>query len=47
MLEKSMLDIMFDLPSHQDIAECIITPEVVTKGAEPRYVRQAARRKAE
>ena len=47
VLEKCMLDIMFELPAHKDIAECVITPEVVAEGAPPNYIRQSARRKAE
>lgn len=48
VLEKAMLNIMFELPSLQDVVECIITPEVITEGAPPQYIRSAAaRRKAE
>ncbi|MEO0081025.1 MAG: ATP-dependent Clp protease ATP-binding subunit ClpX [candidate division WOR-3 bacterium] len=48
VLEKAMLNIMFELPSLQDVVECIITPAVITEGAPPQYIRSAAaRRKAE
>ncbi len=30
IVEKIMLDVMYDLPSRDDIAKCIITPESVT-----------------
>ncbi|MDI6782972.1 MAG: ATP-dependent Clp protease ATP-binding subunit ClpX [bacterium] len=35
ILEDVMLDIMFDLPSREDIRECIITGEVVQKKKSP------------
>ncbi len=48
VLEKAMLNIMFELPSLQDVVECIITPKVITEGTPPQYIRSAAaRRKAE
>jgi ATP-dependent Clp protease ATP-binding subunit ClpX len=33
-----MLDIMFDLPSQQDITEVVINEEVITNGEEPLFV---------
>lgn len=38
VLEHTMLDIMYNLPSMPDVAECVITPEVVSSGAQPRRV---------
>ena len=38
VLEHTMLDIMYNLPSMPDVAECVITPEVITSGAKPRLV---------
>ncbi len=35
VLEDAMLDIMFDLPSWKGAETCIITDEVITKGASP------------
>ncbi|MCX7598119.1 MAG: ATP-dependent Clp protease ATP-binding subunit ClpX [Armatimonadetes bacterium] len=35
ILEEIMLDVMFDLPSRRDVAQCIITAECVTEGAPP------------
>jgi ATP-dependent Clp protease ATP-binding subunit ClpX len=35
IMENIMLDVMYDLPSHPEIQECIINEEVVLKGAEP------------
>jgi ATP-dependent Clp protease ATP-binding subunit ClpX len=43
ILESVMLDIMFELPSQDNIREVEITEEVVTQGAQPRIepVREA------
>ena len=38
VLEANMLDIMFDLPSQQDITEVVINEEVITNGEEPLFV---------
>ncbi len=38
VLEHTMLDIMYNLPSMPDVAECVITPEVVSSGVQPRLV---------
>ena len=35
IIEGMMLDVMFELPSREDIAKCTITPEVVTDKATP------------
>jgi ATP-dependent Clp protease ATP-binding subunit ClpX len=35
ILEELMLDLMFDLPSRRDVAECVITAEVVSDSAPP------------
>ncbi|MDH5638657.1 MAG: ATP-dependent Clp protease ATP-binding subunit ClpX [Nitrospinota bacterium] len=35
ILEEAMLDTMYDLPSRNDVVECIVTEEVITKRAEP------------
>ncbi len=34
-MEEVMLDIMYQLPSRQDIKHCLIAEEVITKGKEP------------
>lgn len=48
VLEKAMLNIMFELPSQPDVIECIITPAVISEGAPPQYVRgTSTQRKAE
>jgi len=33
-----MLDIMYELPSIQNVKECVITEDVVTKNAKPEFV---------
>jgi len=33
-----MLDIMYDLPSRENIEKCIVTKDVVEHGAEPIYL---------
>lgn len=38
IIEESMLDIMFEIPSRDDIEKCIITKDTVEKGAEPTLV---------
>ncbi|HOZ48611.1 MAG TPA: ATP-dependent Clp protease ATP-binding subunit ClpX [Candidatus Hydrogenedentes bacterium] len=38
ILEETMLDLMFELPSRKDIRECVITPGVVRKKEEPLLV---------
>lgn len=35
IMENIMLDIMYDLPSHPEIQECIITEDVLNKSAQP------------
>lgn len=38
ILEESMLDIMYEIPSQDNIKECVITEEVIVKGADPIFV---------
>ncbi len=38
ILEDVMLDVMFDIPSKDDVRECVITPGVVLKNEEPLLV---------
>ena len=39
VVEESILDIMYDLPSDNDITKCVITEEVVKDGKEPELIR--------
>ncbi|MBM3322783.1 ATP-dependent Clp protease ATP-binding subunit ClpX [candidate division WOR-3 bacterium] len=48
VLEERMLDIMFELPSREDVAECIITLATIKDRQPPEYVlRRLPRRRAE
>ena len=38
ILETSMLDLMYDLPSREDIEECVINEEVIEQGSKPLLV---------
>lgn len=38
VLEETMLEIMFELPTRHNIVECIITPEVIRKEKPPLYI---------
>ena len=38
IIEGIMLEVMFELPSRDDIAKCIITPESITKGDSPKII---------
>lgn len=37
VLEETLMPIMFDLPTRNDVKECLVTKEVVRKQAEPTY----------
>ena len=48
ILEKAMLDIMFELPSRKDVEEVIITTELIREGADPKLIlrkKKATRKK--
>jgi len=38
IIESLMLDVMYELPSREDIVECVITKETVTDNVQPRLV---------
>src|SRR3970282_2245229 len=38
VLEEAMLDIMYEIPSRKDVAECIISEEVISKKARPEFI---------
>lgn len=42
IIEDVMRDIMFDLPSRNDVSKVIITPETVTNHTEPQLVLKKA-----
>lgn len=45
VMENVLLDIMFELPSKKNIAECIITPDVITSYGLPKLVEKTLKRK--
>ncbi|EDM29002.1 ATP-dependent protease ATP-binding subunit [Lentisphaera araneosa HTCC2155] len=45
ILEKSMLELMFELPSRTDVEEVIISKEFVSEGTEPEYILKKAKSK--
>ena len=47
ILETVMTDIMFDLPSRDDVREVIITPECINESHPPLVVTERARTKRE
>src|SRR5688572_3141914 len=47
ILEEMMTDIMFELPSRDDVREVVLTPECVRDGRQPLLVTEGARRKKE
>jgi len=38
IFEKAMMDIMFDIPSRDDVKKCIVTKETIEEGKEPELV---------
>ena len=38
IIENVMLDVMFDLPSREDIVECVITKETITDKVQPKLI---------
>lgn len=38
IIERIMLNVMFDVPSRKDVRECIVTADCVTSGAEPKLI---------
>ncbi|MEW5924064.1 MAG: ATP-dependent Clp protease ATP-binding subunit ClpX [Candidatus Zixiibacteriota bacterium] len=46
IFEKAMLNIMFDMPSEDDVEEIVITPEVVTRAGDPKLIRKTKKKTA-
>ena len=38
IIEGIMLDVMYDLPSRDDISKCIITKETVLQNSDPKLI---------
>jgi ATP-dependent Clp protease ATP-binding subunit ClpX len=47
ILEAALLDVMFELPSRDDVRRCVITRETIEKGLPPTLVTEATNRVAE
>lgn len=47
IMEGFLLDIMYDIPSRDDIDKCVVTPGVVRKEEEPRLLTSGKRKKKE
>ncbi|MDP3980800.1 MAG: ATP-dependent Clp protease ATP-binding subunit ClpX [Chlamydiota bacterium] len=45
MLEDIMLDLMFEIPSRNDVSECVVTEEVILKKGEPQYKLQDSKKR--
>jgi ATP-dependent Clp protease ATP-binding subunit ClpX len=41
ILEKAMLDVMYELPSRDNVEECVVGEEVIEQGADPLLVIKA------
>ena len=39
VVEESILDIMYDIPSHGDVSKCIINQEVIEEGVNPKLIK--------
>jgi len=46
VFEKAMLDIMYDAPSVNNIAEIIITPEVIKRTGQPKLIKKSKKKTA-
>ena len=43
ILEDTLLDVQFELPSRRDVKKCVVTKETIEKGLSPTLVTEAAR----
>ena len=43
ILEETLLDVQFELPSRRDVKKCVVTLETITKGLHPTLVTEAAK----
>ncbi len=42
ILEETLLDVQFELPSRRDVTKCVVTRETITQGRRPTLVTEAA-----
>jgi ATP-dependent Clp protease ATP-binding subunit ClpX len=47
IIEESLLGVMFDLPSRQDVRKCVITKESIERGVDPTLVTEAEKAPSE
>ncbi len=45
IIEKALLDTMFEIPGDSEIKSCLVTREVITEGAKPELLREVSRSK--
>ena len=43
ILEETLLDVQFELPSRRDVKKCVVTKETIERGLQPTLVTEAAR----
>src|SRR5204862_6440929 len=43
IIEETLLDVQFELPSRRDVKKCVVTKETVVKGLNPTLVTEAAK----
>src|SRR5213079_840678 len=43
ILEETLLDVQFELPSRRDVKKCVVTKETIEKALKPTLVTQAAK----
>jgi ATP-dependent Clp protease ATP-binding subunit ClpX len=43
IMEEAMLEIMYDLPSKEDIVKCVITEDVIRNASQPKLIRKERR----
>jgi ATP-dependent Clp protease ATP-binding subunit ClpX len=43
ILEETLLDVQFELPSRRDVKKCVVTKETIVKGLNPTLVTEAAK----
>ena len=41
ILEETLLDVQFELPSRPDVKKCVVTKETISKGLKPTLVTEA------
>ncbi len=47
ILEETLLDVQFELPSRRDVTKCVVTKETIEKGLKPTLVTEAAKDEVE